>query len=568
NITFYPIHTDENFLHRAVGMFRDDISPSLDEELLIEANLLLKNTDMDIRLARPVCLSECRPWWERKLLSYVAANLNLIEDFFTFQAIRKPFIEKLTRVCIKRSSEKIRDQYMESIYHSVSVNLSHLASTLLLDLINNNRNEIDYAEFCRLLYLSVKRVQKLQDIHLHRSLRNPEVYSGLIYGNDEAISDLVELGIKNNLLARKGSLLHLYDELSREYEFDTIRMENILQVYANEIAPLGSVLLAIRQAIQESGVLNTHDLAALKHDDELRRYDWNHHYYSKARFNEINRTESIMESGRPFFYLPEFPQSDRQAMGILLVHGFLASPAEMKPVAEKLLAEGYPVYGVRLAGHGTSPADLRERSWQDWLASVQRGYEILASRVDTICMLGFSTGGALSLLHAADQPEDLQGVIVINPPMKFRNRKMKFVPILHGVSRIVRWSSSLEGVIPYRRNEPEHPRINYRNVPVRGLYELMQLKNRLRQRLDQVRCACLIIQSSDDPITTPDSADILAKGLVNASVSKIRIDSDRHGILYEDTDNLHERISGYIRALGTPECMPEQFENGERQWAG
>ncbi len=569
NITFYPIHTEENFLNRAVDMIRDDVRPSVREELLIEANLLLKDTDMDLRLGQPVCLSECRPWWERWLLSSVASNLRLIEDFFTFRRLHKPLVEKIIRVCIKRSSEKIRDQYMESIYLGVTVNLSHIASTVLLNLYRRGLCEIKMSRFCMIVYMTVKKIQKQSEVHLHRSIRNPEVYSGLTKGDSESLEHLLDVAVKNDLVQIDNDKLLISGKLGEDFDFETIRLRNTLQVYANEVAPLGSVLLAVNEAIKATEDFSVQELANLKYDDELKRYDWNHHYYSKARFNEINRTESIVESGRPFFYLPEQAHDEvRQGIGILLVHGFLSSPAEMRPMAEKLLAQGYPVYGVRMAGHGTSPADLRERSWHDWLHSLQRGYEILSSRVDRICMLGFSTGGAVSLLHAADQPDGLLATVVINPPIKFRNKNMKFVPILHGVSKIVRWSSPLEGVVPYRSNEPEHPRINYRNVPVRGLYELMQMKNILLDRLREVTCPCLLVQSSNDPITTADSTDIIMNGLVNAEVSLIEIDSDRHGILYEDTDNIHEKIIDYVNNRVHPAAGDKQAGTGSRRWAG
>ena len=65
-------------------------------------------------------------------------------------------------------------------------------------------------------------------------------------------------------------------------------------------------------------------------------------------------------------------------LGVVLVHGFLASPAELKAFGERLAALGHPVIGVRLSGHGTSPWDLRDRNWQSWLDSVWRGYRIMS----------------------------------------------------------------------------------------------------------------------------------------------------------------------------------------------
>ena len=53
NITFYPIHTSDNFLRKAAELFGRDLSEEAKEELLIEGNLVLKRTDMDIRFGDP-----------------------------------------------------------------------------------------------------------------------------------------------------------------------------------------------------------------------------------------------------------------------------------------------------------------------------------------------------------------------------------------------------------------------------------------------------------------------------------------------------------------------------------
>src|SRR2546428_11933352 len=60
-------------------------------------------------------------------------------------------------------------------------------------------------------------------------------------------------------------------------------------------------------------------------------------------------------------------------LGCLLVHGFTGTPEEMRPLGEALTARGFPVYAVRLAGHGTDVADLARTRWTDWFASVEAG---------------------------------------------------------------------------------------------------------------------------------------------------------------------------------------------------
>jgi esterase/lipase/1-acyl-sn-glycerol-3-phosphate acyltransferase len=564
NITFYPINTGDNFLNKGAGFLNAELSPKVSEELIIEANLLLKHTDMDMRLGSPVYLADDRHWWERNLQKYLARNLNTVEDFFTLKGLHKPWVEKIIRKSIRHSSERLRDRYMEGIYKEVTVNLSHLASTIIIKLADKEITEIEAKRFYLMVYLAVKHIQQQPNVHLHRSLRNPELYADLAIAKKKVLKQFLESATNNGLIKLVHGRLTLCEKLKEDYERDLVRIENTMQVYANEMAPIAGAMMSVGLAISEHESISDIALAAYRHDDELRRYDWDHHYYSKARFDDINRHESATETGRPFFVLPEGAQRD---LGVVLVHGFLASPAEMKPFSDKLVAAGYPVYGVRLPGHGTSPVDLRERSWEDWLRVIQHGYEILSAHVDKVCLVGFSTGGALSLIFASERPTNLASVVVINPPIKFKNKNMKFVPLLHGVSRLVRWASSFEGVMPYRSNNPEHARINYRSMPVRGLYELVRMNYVLNHQLDNIHIPCLLMQSSNDPIVATDSSQILQDGLINADVSIVEIESERHGILYENEGDAHQIVMRYIQ-----QCLDSSQEQGclhreKQQWA-
>ena len=41
--------------------------------------------------------------------------------------------------------------------------------------------------------------------------------------------------------------------------------------------------------------------------------------------------------------------------GVLLLHGLTSTTAEVRPLAKRLLNEGYTVSGILLPGHGTTP---------------------------------------------------------------------------------------------------------------------------------------------------------------------------------------------------------------------
>ncbi|HYP19346.1 MAG TPA: carboxylesterase, partial [Chloroflexia bacterium] len=60
-------------------------------------------------------------------------------------------------------------------------------------------------------------------------------------------------------------------------------------------------------------------------------------------------------------------------IGCLLVHGFSGSPPEMRGLGTFLAEQGARVEGVRLAGHGTEPEELKGLTWGDWLSSAEDG---------------------------------------------------------------------------------------------------------------------------------------------------------------------------------------------------
>jgi len=545
NITFYPLRISDNILRRSAEMLTGGLSKRAIDELVVEGNILLKATDMDINLGSSFRVDETLSWYERPLLHYLAREIEDLDSVFDIDYLNRHILRRGATRGTHTAINRIRDRYMRAIYQAAAVNLSHLASSIILAQVESGVTAMPEQAFRQALYLSIKRLQNHREVRLHRGLCDPERYQPVLEAAPSALSEFLDSAEHAALIERSAATLTFKDKLVADHGFDEIRLENPVEVYANEVAPLEVVGNAVSAALVTGATLSAHDLARELFDDELKALEWDRELYRQRKHYEINARETATADSSPFLFQP----AAARTLGVVLVHGFLASPAEVRAFGHKLAAAGYPVVGVRLKGHGTSPWDLRERSWKDWLASVTRGVRIMQGLAARFAIVGFSTGGSLGLIAAAAQPAQLAGAVAICAPLKFRNKNMRFVPLMHGANSIVRWLSSYEGVMPFRPNESEHPHINYRNMPLRGLYELTRVVNQLEDALPALRCPVCIVQATADRVVDPESANLIHAELGSARKELYWVEANRHGILNEDIGATHGHILDFLASL-------------------
>ena len=202
--------------------------------------------------------------------------------------------------------------------------------------------------------------------------------------------------------------------------------------------------------------------------------------------------------------------------------------------------------GVRLKGHGTSPWDLREHNWHEWADSVARGYDIAKAFSQSVHIIGFSTGGLLALHHAAKTPQArLKSVVSVNAPLRFMNKNMVFVPLVHHANKLVSWVNS-EGLMPFTPNQPENPDINYQHIPVRALYQLQCFIDHLRDDKLTINANVYLYQGDRDPVVDPSSLEALDNLIVAEHKTSITLASDTHGVIYRNIDEAQQKICASI----------------------
>ncbi|MCZ6835523.1 MAG: alpha/beta fold hydrolase, partial [Planctomycetota bacterium] len=216
--------------------------------------------------------------------------------------------------------------------------------------------------------------------------------------------------------------------------------------------------------------------------------------------------------------------------GVVLVHGYLGCPEQVRPLAEYLHSHGYNVYCVRLAGHGTSSSQLPHVTWADWMDSVMHGYAVMKQHCDRVVVAGFSLGGMLALLAAARLGQDIDGAICINTPVRLRDKRMPLVPAMVRFSRVMRRVGLRKGYA-FWRHTTESPGINYDHNYLVGVSEVRRAMAAGRREIRRIECPVQVVQAEDDPLIAPSSGKTLLAELTCDEKVLTELSFNRHMII-------------------------------------
>ena len=172
--------------------------------------------------------------------------------------------------------------------------------------------------------------------------------------------------------------------------------------------------------------------------------------------------------------MPFLVKGRSRAIGVVLIHGYLAAPLEVREAADYLGGRGVWVYAPRLKGHGTSPEDLARRTYADWVKSVETGYGVLRNICRRVVVGGFSTGAGLAL-EFTSRLKEVAGVFAVCPPLQLQIFSSRFAPAVDTWNRLMN-RVRLDGAkVEFVENNSENPHINYLRNPIAGVRELERL---------------------------------------------------------------------------------------------
>lgn len=210
--------------------------------------------------------------------------------------------------------------------------------------------------------------------------------------------------------------------------------------------------------------------------------------------------------------------------GALLVHGFTATTAEVRPLACVLYRAGYTVAGPLLPGHLAQPADLNRTTWRDWARAVEESYRQLAARCSRVVVGGESTGALLALYLASEHPE-VAAILTYAPALRLQMSRL--------YCALLRLAAPFIPYVAKANRTPNPLWQGYTVYPLRGAVELLRLEREVRGRLPGIHRPLLIMQGRLDTTVDPRAVETLHRE-VRSTVKELHwLPHSEHCVLLE-----------------------------------
>lgn len=237
--------------------------------------------------------------------------------------------------------------------------------------------------------------------------------------------------------------------------------------------------------------------------------------------------------------MPE--QQQRAAIGVLIIHGFTATPDSLAILEGPLKALGLPVGMPLLTGHGKpSPEALRGITCRQWIDDVSRALQEMAAKAKKIVVVGHSMGALLGLQLAAAYPGIVDSLVLAAPALRLSSllapgRPLNFVAV--PLSSVVRkW-----GLKPVFAGEDvlSCPG-QYDWAPTDAILSLFELIGMTLPLLPGIRVPTLILHNRRETTVLAESAELIYNSIGTTPNQKeiIWLDRSEHQIFCDCERNL------------------------------
>ncbi len=520
NLTYYPVRVRENILSNLAVRLVEDLPERIIEEIMTEGSMLLSGVDIDIRYGKPIEIFECLQ----------CSPIDM--DISTERRIH--FDDPIpSRTRMRIEALKLMQRYMTAIYRLTTVNHDHLFASMLRAM---RSKKIDESDLRRRVFLAATHIPQNREICLHRSLQEDQVHL-LTDDRYNKAKDFMAVAFEKGIISQKdNTLVKDSSKFSSPYNFHRARIDNPIEVMANAVEPLADLQRTVNRLAFLPGFWIKRRVFNFLNDRAVIEFQKDYAEYK------------IEGESKPFSVgMPYLLKGRSRNIGIVLSHGYMAAPLEVRQLAEYLNRLGFWVYAPRLKGHGTSPEDLATRSFLDWRESIDLGYAIISCICKKVVAGGFSTGAGLAL-DLAVRVKAVAGVFAVSAPMRLKDFSARFAPAVDMWNRLMERARQVGAKKEFVENKPENPHINYLRNPISGVVEVDRLMDELEPRLAELKIPALVVQSRGDPVVDPKGSRKIFESIGSTDKEYLLFNFNRHGILLgEGAPKVHRAIGEFIK---------------------
>jgi esterase/lipase len=253
----------------------------------------------------------------------------------------------------------------------------------------------------------------------------------------------------------------------------------------------------------------------------------------------------VMPGAEPF----AFPGGDGPdgRTGVLLVHGFTSTPMSMRPWGEHLAAAGFTVRCPLLPGHGTSWQDCNGSSHDQWTTAVDEAFDSLAAECDRVFVAGLSMGGTLSIRLAETRPDDVAGLLLVNPALLTQRVDAKLLPL---VAKITGSWAAIAGDI----KKPGVTELAYPKLPTRAMMQVRSLWAATRADLPRVTVPVIVFHSAEDHVVEPINSQVFLDGISSTDTTEVVLRDSYHvATLDNDAPRIFAESAEFIERVTSAE---------------
>lgn len=219
---------------------------------------------------------------------------------------------------------------------------------------------------------------------------------------------------------------------------------------------------------------------------------------------------------------------------VLLIHGFTATPVEVRRLARNLNNAGFTTAGPLLPGHGESPEALNRTRWQDWYRAVETACKELLAQYRKVYVGGESLGGLLALLLAARIPE-VAGVLAYAPALEIPLDKSKEIQL--------RLAAPFVAALPKDDLEGNKTWQGYRVNPLKAVMQLRAVQKVVRSELKNVTQPLLVLQGKLDKTIDQRSASLVYEGVSSKVKALHWLEKSGHTLLLDQELHIATRLT-------------------------